>query len=674
MKQRSIGKLLCLCWLLSFSVFLPARAVVLSECTDAALRAALQAGGLVQIPCGGEIVLTNELVIARDTTLEGPPEGVTLRAGGTFRIMHMQRGTNASLAVALRNLTITGGTAPMGSGLYMENTDRNFSMSVALERVTFTNNLASGRSVSNVFQQGRIGGGAILSELATVTVTNCLFTANRSVYLASDQFFSGAKGGAISAFLTDITVDSSRFDSNLAMGTPIPSTQGPAEAHGGAIYGSSAHLFLNRCIFDENRAQGGNGLPGSITGDPGLQGGAWAYGGAVACEYSAMDVSDSLFTNNIAHGGEGGDNAHDVIPYGGSGYGGAIRLRSANISATNCTFLGNLAVGGSGNRGADATLAGSNGFDGGGGGAGVGGAVTAQDSYGYDFNWTYLNCTFVGNSCIGGSGGKGGAGGPAGPSGEKAGNGGKGGTGGWGEYPALYLLPVDQYGKLMFCTFSQNNIVAAEGGAGGNPGEVNGPSAGVAGQPGDGGISGGWAVYVERTPELRACIFVSSVGIRNAFIPDGMIDDGFNNSSDDSINFTAPTSVSMAKILLGSAGDYGGPVPTVPLLAGSAGVDVIPLTEEFPATDARGVARPVGGMVDAGAFEGVLDRFISTTRTGNTLRLGYPRGDANHVALDTSANLLDWTPVATNSPTGNTISFDVNAGTGAAFFRARKVD
>ncbi len=61
-------------------------------------------------------------------------------------------------------------------------------------------------------------------------------------------------------------------------------------------------------------------------------------------------------------------------------------------------------------------------------------------------------------------------------------------------------------------------------------------------------------------------------------------------------------------VLLGSLGNYGGPVQTIPLLPGSPAIDIAacptdPITNATLATDARGISRPQGTNCDAGSFE-----------------------------------------------------------------------
>lgn len=94
---------------------------------------------------------------------------------------------------------------------------------------------------------------------------------------------------------------------------------------------------------------------------------------------------------------------------------------------------------------------------------------------------------------------------------------------------------------------------------------------------------------------------------------------GGNLSDDTSCSsyFTQPTdqnNVTNLASTLGVLGDYGGYVPTIPLLEGSpaidAGVAVAGLT-----SDARGVSRPLGLAYDSGAYESPFTKTVEGTET-----------------------------------------------------------
>jgi hypothetical protein len=69
--------------------------------------------------------------------------------------------------------------------------------------------------------------------------------------------------------------------------------------------------------------------------------------------------------------------------------------------------------------------------------------------------------------------------------------------------------------------------------------------------------------------------------------------------------FTATGDLTNTNPLLGTLGNYGGPVLTLPLLPGSPAIDAGDDTA-CPPTDARGTHRPQGPHCDMGAYEAVI--------------------------------------------------------------------
>jgi hypothetical protein len=124
-------------------------------------------------------------------------------------------------------------------------------------------------------------------------------------------------------------------------------------------------------------------------------------------------------------------------------------------------------------------------------------------------------------------------------------------------------------------------------------------AAGGAGSP-VGGSFGGSIATTNGTLRLDSCILANPRSSSNSFGP--LTDSGHNLSSDTSCNFSGPGSLNAVDCKLGPLGDYGGPAPTIPLLAGSPALDAgdAPLC---PSTDQRGRPRPFGAGCDIGAFE-----------------------------------------------------------------------
>lgn len=130
--------------------------------------------------------------------------------------------------------------------------------------------------------------------------------------------------------------------------------------------------------------------------------------------------------------------------------------------------------------------------------------------------------------------------------------------------------------------------------------------------------------------------------------------------------------------LLGPLQNNGGPTPTHAFLPRSPAIDAGSSTD-FPATDQRGVARPVDGdgdgvaVSDIGAFEFVRPRFASVERTGDGwLRLRLFVGASEQTCVFESSNeLMSWTALSTNqADAGGWATMDVPPDQPKRFFRA----
>ena len=84
----------------------PAHAgVVVSACTETALKASLMGGGTVTFSCSGTITLTSTITIAANTTIDGSGQNVIISGGGAVRVFVV----NSGFTLNLNQLTVTGG-------------------------------------------------------------------------------------------------------------------------------------------------------------------------------------------------------------------------------------------------------------------------------------------------------------------------------------------------------------------------------------------------------------------------------------------------------------------------------------------------------------------------------------------------------------------------------------
>ena len=149
--------------------------------------------------------------------------------------------------------------------------------------------------------------------------------------------------------------------------------------------------------------------------------------------------------------------------------------------------------------------------------------------------------------------------------------------------------------ELLNVTVVGNKV--GQPGAAGSGG--TGTTAGAAGNPGNAGAGGGLAGLATAVLSVENSLLALNGGSNCG--PSAVTDGGHNLSSGDA---TCPSSFGSGDPNLGPLQDNGGPSWTVSLQAGSAAIDQIPATgADCPATDQRGVARPVGAKCDIGAYE-----------------------------------------------------------------------
>jgi hypothetical protein len=149
---------------------------VVTNCTDANLRAALSGGGTVTFACDGTITLTNTLNIAAHTVLDGTGREVVLSGGGTVRPFVV----NSGFQFTLKNVTVANGFSMHYAGALMNHG------SVRLIDCTFSNNMVLG---SPGF------GGAIYQNTGSLEASGCAFLFNGALVGTNS---SVAVGGAIS--------------------------------------------------------------------------------------------------------------------------------------------------------------------------------------------------------------------------------------------------------------------------------------------------------------------------------------------------------------------------------------------------------------------------------------------------------------------------------------------
>jgi hypothetical protein len=234
----------------------------------------------------GPLDLTDPFTGADNSiTIQGPGQGLlSINAGGSSRVF-VEHGGTASLS----GLTITGGMAADGGGLYID------AGSLALTDCTITGNSVQGLG-AGYLPPPTFGGGIDVTGSGCLSLIGCAITGNT------------IRGG-------------SGFGGGTSYG-------------GGIADDSSGAVTLTDCIVSGNTAQGGGG---SYSGASGVGGGIGKTGSG------PLTLTDCTVSGNTARGSDGGINYH------GQGFGGGVAVRGSGVvTLTGCTVTGNSGNSGGG--------------------------------------------------------------------------------------------------------------------------------------------------------------------------------------------------------------------------------------------------------------------------------------------------------------------------------------
>jgi len=602
---------------------------VVTNCTEAALRAAMAGGGVVTFACDGTVVLANTISnVISGTTLDGSGHQVTITGNQAVRVFYVD--TNITFTVV--NLTIANGFSRGGSAIL------NLGGTLSLTGVTLCSNAATIVYGILDYPIPQASGGAIYNRGGTVSATNCSFATNTaqtwySTTVANELVY----GGAIRNESGQVALRSCAFVGNRASGGPGGSAMDASgygdPGSGGALHNSGT-VMLDLCALAGNSASGGDGKAGM----PGAAGASSAGEGSCGAIFNqgTLTVDRTTLCGNTATGGSGGAGGMSISSYpspngfaGGNGSGakGAAICNLGSCWVTRSTLVSNVVTGGVGGAGSGGLPwydGGGNGGGGGNGSSGLGGALFNSGVA------SLVNCTLAFNAGSGGVGGTGGAGAGL----DYGGSGGAGGNGGSG------FGGVDGTCNLTNCTVAGNRGNGGSGGSGGA-----GAGAIIRGANGANGTNGAaWG------------------GTACSALPNTLI---ASNTPAGGDSFTDPK--------LGPLANNGGPTLTMALLPGSPAIDA-GNTSLAPATDQRGFPRPAGLAADLGAFEyGSVMPTIALGLSGASGLTLLASGNAGQSCrLLSSPDLLSWIPLATNQfgSDGTILFYDTCApGSACRFYR-----
>ena len=333
----------------SSPVILDVEQMVVTRCSDEALRVAMAPGGTVSFACDGTITLSNTIAVCTDTLLDPAGHNITISGGSAVRVFSVATNVNFTLS----NVTIADGNCTNGAGIL------NDGGTLILNHVDFERNVASvTESTPEYWNRPGPEGGAIWNRAGTVNATNCTFSGNQ-VLDGREELGSDSKGGAVRNESGVFNLDDCTFVDNRACASNLPGVNGL----GGAIHNGGTAKVV-RCTFLQNSAIGGGWSEESAPYANGGNGGS-GFGGAIYNQGS-LAVQESALLNNVAVGVKGGDGCgggiagnppyyYEVIPggpggQGGAGGGGAV-FNGGTANLQNTTIALNTGTGGAGGLG-----------------------------------------------------------------------------------------------------------------------------------------------------------------------------------------------------------------------------------------------------------------------------------------------------------------------------------
>ncbi|HEY5022440.1 MAG TPA: choice-of-anchor Q domain-containing protein, partial [Gemmatimonadaceae bacterium] len=245
------------------------------------------------------ITVSSELVIDKNLTIQGPTSpGLTISGNNASRVFNI----NAGMSLAISNLTIDGGRAAFGGGIYNQG-------ALILTSSTISNNKTTdGSDTTDATNGGNAGDGGGIYSTGPLTLINSTISGNKTGR-GGDASGSGnggnsGNGGGIyhtgALTLTNTTVTKNQTG---RVGAPVsPNTTGipgSTVGTGGGIFRSGGTLILNNTIVADNRD--GFSDPDDISG-------------TVDSASASNLIGSSAGLNGISNGTNGNQIGQSAVP------------------------------------------------------------------------------------------------------------------------------------------------------------------------------------------------------------------------------------------------------------------------------------------------------------------------------------------------------------------------
>jgi hypothetical protein len=329
-------------------------------------------GAVITFDGDHTIGLTSDrLAINTDLTIDGGQHNITIDASGVG-LNYFNGGVMAigGHSVVLNHLTLTGGTAWAGGGIYNNGT-------LTIENSTIHGNQAFGYSQpgggiyntgtltltsSSIRNNGTASAGAGIYSTANTTLTisdtlieqnsasldgGGLLLAENTIAAIENSTFarnSGRDGGGIASFGA-LTIRGSSFISNSANTQVIDIFQSYGGNGGGLRVFAGGSVAISDSSFSQNKAD--------------------AYGGGVSIENGSLStIEGSAFSNNTASHGAGVTASGTQLTIrattfeqnSADGFAGGLYAQNGSVTVSDSEFTGNTGILGGAAAESDATL------------------------------------------------------------------------------------------------------------------------------------------------------------------------------------------------------------------------------------------------------------------------------------------------------------------------------
>ncbi len=297
------------------------------SCTEAALRAAATAGGVIVFHCGAApvtITVTSAITFTHETVIDGGGT-VTLSGGGTSRILYLDSDYNTTTPrLTVQNLTFTGGH----STRMTEDTDGG---GAAIYRdggsLTVVDSIFDGNHAPDTGQD--LAGGAIYAFGGGETViSGCTFSNN-----------SASDGGAVGSLNGDLTIVNSTFTANQARGTGGNPGDGGC---GGAVYQDGRDEPTHFCGVTI-RGNSAGAIGGGVFRVSNDHTGSWAMDRSTV-DMNTVTATDSGNAGGLYLEGLAIQITNSTISRNSGAYCGGLWLSTATVMMVNDTIAENTAT------------------------------------------------------------------------------------------------------------------------------------------------------------------------------------------------------------------------------------------------------------------------------------------------------------------------------------------